>query len=278
MAAFIDQVKDSGGSNNILAVYARDVTSQYGEDGIIEKIFTILPESDKWCVEFGAWDGKLFSNTYNLIANNGWSGVLIEANENKFKELLETYSGNSNVHCFNRFVDIEGQNCLDNILAETPIPTNFDMLSIDVDGCDYHIWESVTRFNPKLVLVEYNPSVPDDIIFIQDNDFDLNHGNSLRALVELGKRKDYELIATTATNGFFVKSEYFDLFEIEDNSVRNMRDEQANATKIFQLYDGTLLVCGVTRLLWHDDIEIGIDELQILPRSARRIADKQQKE
>ena len=39
----------------------------------------------------------------------------------------------------NKFVDFKGENSLDKILQNTKIPTNFDFLSIDIDGCDYFI-------------------------------------------------------------------------------------------------------------------------------------------
>ena len=62
-----------------LQEFRRDVTSQYGEDGIIEKTLELLDEPTKWCVEFGAWDGRHLSNTYDLIVNKGYSAVMIEA-------------------------------------------------------------------------------------------------------------------------------------------------------------------------------------------------------
>jgi hypothetical protein len=62
-----------------LSAFARNVTSQCGEDGIIERILSIMTDKDGWCVEFGAWDGKHLSNTYNLIHNKGYSAVLIES-------------------------------------------------------------------------------------------------------------------------------------------------------------------------------------------------------
>jgi hypothetical protein len=133
--ATIRQVTEHNGENNWLGEFRNNVTSQCGEDGMIDKIFSILPDSDKWCVEFGAWDGKQFSNTYNLIANNGWSGVLIEAQLQKFEELLDTYSGNDKAICLNEFVEINGTSSLDNILAATNIPQKFDLLSIDIDSC-----------------------------------------------------------------------------------------------------------------------------------------------
>jgi hypothetical protein len=58
--------------------YARNFTSQFGEDGIIEEILirlgAVVP---KYFVEFGAWDGVHLSNTHSL-AKLGWSGLYIE--------------------------------------------------------------------------------------------------------------------------------------------------------------------------------------------------------
>jgi hypothetical protein len=270
------QLRENYGQNNILQKFAADITSQSGEDGILKRIFEILPVSDRWCVEFGAWDGKKFSNTYNLIANNGWSGVLIEAQEAKFIELLKTYEGNEKAHCIKEFVEFEGERSLDNILAKTPIPDDFDLLSIDVDSTDYHIWDSVKQYRPKVVVVEYNPSIPNDIYFIQDADFNLNHGNSLLALTELGKSKGYELVATTSTNGIYAKSEYYPLFGIEDNSLDKMRNEQPWATKVFQLYDGTMVVAGLNKMIWQG-VPIHNDDIQVLPKALRRFGDKASK-
>jgi hypothetical protein len=69
-----------------------DVFSQTGEDGVISAILDCLPDDDKWCVEFGAADGKYFSNSRNLIESRGFSAILIEADEDKFRELESTYA------------------------------------------------------------------------------------------------------------------------------------------------------------------------------------------
>lgn len=135
-----------------LQEFRRDVTSQCGEDGLIEKICGILGVKDKWCVEFGAWDGKLYSNSWALINNDGWKAVLIEGNEDKFAELRENYSGNHEVVAINTLVDFNGgASSLDAILANTAIPRDFEFLCIDVDGCDWHIWNSLTDYRPRLV-------------------------------------------------------------------------------------------------------------------------------
>src|SRR4029434_1254207 len=45
---------------------ARDVTSQGGEDGILEAVFEVVPGGHRWACEFGAWDGRHLSNTHHL--------------------------------------------------------------------------------------------------------------------------------------------------------------------------------------------------------------------
>ena len=71
-----------------LSDFGHNVHSQFGEDGIIEKVFQILGTTSKRCIEFGAWDGFHLSNTANLWTK-GWAGVLIEANSAKYRELVK---------------------------------------------------------------------------------------------------------------------------------------------------------------------------------------------
>lgn len=271
--AILKQVKENFESNNWLLNSSKNITSQCGEDGILEKIFEVIGESNRWCVEFGAWDGKLHSNTYNLLMNKHWKGVLIEANPAKFNDLVTTYQQFPDVHCFNMLVEFYGPQSLDSILTRTKIPQDFDLLSIDVDGNDYHLWDSVKDYDPKVVIVEFNPTIPNDIIFVQDKNPNLNHGSSLLAMIVLGKKKQYELVCATQFNAIFVRQEYYHLFQIKDNSINKMYNQQPFATKIFQLYDGTLVLGGVQQLIW-SGIPITTDDIQVIPRSMRVFKDK----
>jgi hypothetical protein len=234
-----------------LSGFAANITSQFGEDGIIEKIFKIVPPQNKWCVEFGAWDGKHLSNTWTLINNHHWSGVLIEGNGCKAADLAAGYVDRKNdVFIENDYVGWDGESALDKILARTPIPKQPDLMSIDIDGNDWHVWKALNGYRPTVVVIEYNPTASNEMYFVQDPDISLNQGCSLLALVELGKEKAYELIATTATNGIFISAEFYPLIGIEDNSLDAIHPEILR-TEICHGYDGTIIAAGHMMLNWH---------------------------
>jgi hypothetical protein len=121
------------GQHNILAAYARNITSQCGEDGILEHIFKIIPDRNRHCVEFGAWDGKYLSNVWNLTRNHGWKALFIEANPHRFRKLQANHRDNPRAICLNRLVQYAGPNSLDRILHEVGFPKDVDLVSIDID-------------------------------------------------------------------------------------------------------------------------------------------------
>jgi hypothetical protein len=250
---------------NWLAERGRNVRSQSGEDGILEAIFEVLPVNSSWCVELGAWDGELFSNTWNLIRTHGWSAVLIEADRRRFAQLDKNYADRLNVHCLHRFVTLEGRHNLDATLAQTPLPKHFDLLSIDIDGHDYHLWDSVHSYRPEVVVIEYNPSIPNSISFIQPRDLDVGQGTSLRAMVELGHKKGYELVGITDWNAFFVEAELYPRLRLDNNELEIMRPANPFESQLYQLFDGTLVLDGCRKLIWHD-LPIRDEAIQVLPR------------
>ena len=169
--------------------FAANTHSQKGEDGVLAKILQTLPATDRWCVEFGAWDGRHLSNTCNLIENSGYSAVLIEPNSKRFADLTELHRKNPKMHCINKFVGFGKDNSLDTLLANTPIPAQFDLLSIDIDGNDYHAWAATSAYTPKVVCVEFNPTIPTEVEFVQPADPVVSQGSSLLSLTLLGKKR-----------------------------------------------------------------------------------------
>ena len=209
-----------------LLQYCKNFRSQYGEDGIIEKVFNIVKPKYKLFVETGAWDGEHLSNTYNLYKNHNWRGLYIEANKRKFKILKNKFLFEGRIITKNIFVESVGNNSLQNILIENNFPHDFDLLSIDIDGNEYEVWENLKKFAPTLVIIEYNPTIPPYYEFI-DRGGKSFMGSSCLALYNLGKKKGYELICTTEANCFFIKKEFFPIFNIKDNSPENLQNKES---------------------------------------------------
>ena len=259
-------------NNRWLLAYAANVNSQSGEEGIIAKILEVIGGPRGWCVEFGAWDGRYLSNTYDLIANHGYSAVMIEGSARRFADLKASFKDNPTVlpmHAFVGFTDADG---LDSILASTPIPEDFDVLSIDIDGNDYHVWNAVKRYRPRVVVIEYNPTIPTAVDFVQPADMSVNQGASITALDRLARQKGYELVAVTTHNCLFVRRDYFPTFGIADNSPASLRADESLVTYIFNGFDGTVFIRGYGALGWHG-IPYREGKMQLLPRMFRKFPD-----
>jgi hypothetical protein len=239
------------------------------ESEIVASILKTLPNCDRWCCEFGAWDGIHLSNTRDLIVGGGYSAVLIEGSPSKAAELRANYHDRPQVIPMQAFVGFTAADGLDSLLRPTPIPRDFDFLSIDVDGNDWHIWRAIEHYRPKLVCIEFNPTIPTEVRFVQPADPAVSQGASLLSLVELGREKGYELAAATAGNAFFVTAELFPLLGIRDNRPETLRTDLFAVTYIFSGYDGSVHLAGHQRLLWHH-LPMRVAWVQQLPAWLRK--------
>ncbi len=179
------------------------VYSQYGEDGIIQYLIDVLQLSNKQCCEIGM-SGIVFSNTYNLVENYNWYGVYVEKNK---EELDKVKLG---IH-INLEVEKTGINSIDNILKNTKLDKNFDILSIDIDGIDYYIWDGLSTYEPNVVIIEINPFLGYDVDYINRGSI---FSSSFKSVVELGNRKGYTLVCMTG-NLIFVKTNLLTNTELE---------------------------------------------------------------
>lgn len=149
--------------------FSKNTFSQNGEDGIIKRIFEVLDKGgddrERWCVEFGAWDGKHLSNTFNLV-RKGWNAIYIEGDEDRFSELVTTSNEYPQIIPVNAMVsfDIDSEDCLDSIVSRHPLPADFDVLSIDIDSYDLAVWHAFTG-RPKVVIIEINSYIPPPEIY-----------------------------------------------------------------------------------------------------------------
>lgn len=241
------RVKDCKSSSPYLQ-YASNITSQGGEDGVLRVLFNDIGVIESgYCVDIGAWDGKHLSNTYNLIHNYSWSGLLIEADSDRHREMSILYQSRADVSCICALVDIDGDYGLKSILIKQNVPQEFDFLSIDVDGADYHLWDSLKDyFSPKIVCIEFNPTIPNDVIFIQERDIRIQKGSSLLALKELAESNGYILVVTTLFNAIFIRQKYLPKLRLSLPTELNDFHSSSMITEMFQCYDGNKKWCITT--------------------------------
>ena len=246
--------------------------SQFGEDGIIEEILDRLSKHitlDKWCSEFGAWDGVYLSNTCYFIKEKQYRAILIEGDKSKISDLERNFPQDE-IHKVNKLVSFDGRNSLENIFDKYKIPSNFDFLSIDVDGVDYYILKSLNHYKPKVICIEFNPTMPNVVDFVQSKDMAVKQGCSARALVRLGTEKGYSLIASTDCNLIFIDSN-LSKYVIETLPTLEQLNESGNdATYLFSGYDGTLLSNkNKIDLVWHST-NVSMSEIQYFPSILRK--------
>jgi hypothetical protein len=197
----------------------KNIHSQYGEDGILEHILSNIADKDGWCCEFGAWDGRFLSNTFALVEGKSYNAVYIEGDVNKYNDLLNTVGSHPSIIPVNAFVGIEGESSLDNILKKTGIPKRFDVLSIDIDGIDYHVWKNFLEYKPKVVIIEINSGFDPSVAFTEE-ELDYNGminrrvdygGINFKSCYDLGISKGYRLFTHTG-NMIFIDESYQDIF------------------------------------------------------------------
>lgn len=196
-----------------LEQYGYKVYSQTDEDGIIDEIFKRIGTSSKKFIEFGVERG-LENNTLFLLYQ-GWKGLWIEADKpsceyirDKFRSVID----DDRLSIINSFITAENINSL---FLEAEIGEDIDLLSIDIDGNDYHVFEAINCIKPRVVVIEYNAKFPPHIKLVpcynpanvwNKTDY---MGASLKSLELLGTKKGYKLVGTniSGVNAFFVRED-----------------------------------------------------------------------
>lgn len=189
-------------------------TSQFGEDSILDAIFSKIGINNKWCLEVGAADGIFASNTNKLI-QDGWKSIQIESDDLLFNKLKENYGPNHNVICIHEKVGIENGRTLQAILDRVGAPKEIDLIVIDVDGQDYHIFNSLIEYSPRVVIIEYDHL--GDANFIPQPNGEGQAG--FNAVAKLLISRGYQPICATTVNIIAVRHDLAKLLEDELNSL-----------------------------------------------------------
>lgn len=192
------------------------VFSQFGEDGIIEWLVSKIQPSISKFVEFGV-ESFEEANCRFLMQNRNWQGFVMDADAENIDSLrTKEYHWQSFLKTQSTFVDRDNINKL---ILDSGFSGPVGVLSIDLDGNDYWIWDALTVSYPDIFVCEYNGLLGDlhPICVPYFPDFERYrwhssgryYGASLPALVKLSKRKGYTFVGTTShgLNAFFVKDD-----------------------------------------------------------------------
>ncbi|MBM7516578.1 hypothetical protein [Nocardioides nitrophenolicus] len=192
------------------------VFSQFGEDGIIQHLVRSVDPAETTFVEIGTGDYRE-SNTRFLLQNDNWRGVVIDGGEDHVRFVLGSgLSWRYDVEPVSAFVTRENVNQL---ITDAGLSGRIGLLSVDVDGIDYWLWNAIDVVDPAIVVAEYNAllgpeatiTVPYDPAFVNSEAHysQLYFGASLGALVHLGAQRGYRFVgcASNGANAFFVRED-----------------------------------------------------------------------
>jgi hypothetical protein len=229
------------------------VFSQWGEDGIIQYLINKLPIKNKVFIEFGVED-YTEANTRFLLENDNWSGLVMDGSIDNINQIRNNpIYWKYDLLAKDIFITKDNINAtIENYIKKCNFNKEIGILSVDIDGNDYYVWEAIDSIDPVIVICEYNSvfgnehsiTVPYDDTFVRTSKHysNLYFGASIKAFYTLAKSKGYEFIGTNknSVNAFFVKSEYANKYipehitaldeDMEISKFRESRDENGNLT------------------------------------------------
>ena len=190
------------------------VFSQFGDDGIIQYLIQQVKPENHTFIEFGVQDYSE-SNTRFLLMNNNWRGLIIDGDRQAMAALkLQDYYWRNDLTAVGEFITRENINQL---FLDNGFSGEIGLLSVDIDGNDYWVWQAINAVNPVIVVVEYNSvfgskhavSVPYDPGFVrtQAHYSNLFWGASLKAFYTLAAQKGYVFVGcnSNGNNAYFIR-------------------------------------------------------------------------
>lgn len=214
---FAEQIRSKGVCRNLRDVEFK-VFSQFGEDGIIQYLIhqVGITPAEEIFVEFGVQD-YVESNTRFLLLNDNWRGLVMDGSEENIRTIQTSpYYWRHDLTAARAFIDAENIN---DLLAKYGFTGPIGILSIDIDGNDYWVWEKINVIQPLIVSIEYNSlfgarepvTIPYDPTFVRNRAHysNLYWGSSIQALDHLARGKGYVCVGSNSAgnNVFFVRSD-----------------------------------------------------------------------
>lgn len=243
----IERIRKLGAVETLREVEFK-VYSQWGEDGIIQYLISRVDIESESFVEFGV-ENYLESNTRFLLANNDWRGLVLDGSKAHIDYIQsDDLYWKHDLTASQEFVTRDNINAA---LATRGFDGDIGLLSIDIDGNDYWIWDKIDVIEPRIVVCEYNSvfgataaiTVPYDAQFVRTRAHfsNLYFGASISALCQLAERKGYCFVGSNSvgTNAFFVRKDlvgdlrtYASAEGYVESKLRESRDESGKLTHV----------------------------------------------
>ena len=198
-----------------LSDYEWKIFSQWGEDGIIDFLVSEVSIVNKTFIEFGV-ENFSESNCRYLLMQSDWNGFVIDSSQKNIEKLKNSdYFQKYDLQTLVAFIDTSNIN---ELLIKSGFERDLGILSIDIDGNDYHILNKIDCFDPRIIICEFNPvfgndrkiTVPYDPKFYRTKKHysNLYFGASINALRSLLTKQDYTLVGTgmQGGNAYFIKN------------------------------------------------------------------------
>ena len=213
--------------------YELKLFSQWGEDGVIQFLVNHLNIRHRTFIEFGVEDFNE-SNCRFLMMKDQWHGFAIDGSSANIERLQNSY-----YYWQHRLIGKSAFITRENIgalLEESGFEKDLGILSVDIDGVDYHVLEALQEWRPSIIIVEYNDAfgwsrpvtVPYDPSFVRRQKHFSNQywGANLPAFLHLLKGRDYALVGTNSvgSNAFFVRSDLLNTVVQEVSLTSCMRE------------------------------------------------------
>ncbi len=192
------------------------VFSQFEEDGKLLFIFSVIGMGNKAFVEIGSDDG-VNSNSANLYFNFGWHGLFIDGNPHSIRRGRKFFAKYPHPWFYQpKFIcDLVKRENVNELIKQAGIEGEIGLLSIDIDGNDYWVWDAINVIDPRVVIIEtHNEFGMNNIVVPYDPDYfypgkhPVYHGASPVAMTKLAKRKGYRLVGANELgfNFIFIKN------------------------------------------------------------------------
>lgn len=196
-----------------LIPHGKKCFSQHEEDGTIIEIFNRIGTTNKTFVEFGCGDG-MENNTYALLFQD-WNGLWIDGSPKNIKKIrtgLPSTIASGQLAVLEAFITKDNIN---ELIATHIKDKEIDLLSVDIDGNDFFVWDAIDCIEPRVLIMEYNAKFAPPIRYCMDYDpahiwrYTDTFGFSLKFIEEKATKKGYALVgcSLSGANAFFVRTD-----------------------------------------------------------------------